>query len=194
MSRFVSLNAAKGNSLIVVNEGLGVSIKQLQKQTGSHPLLKHAEALTIWRTSWKKRPVVVINGFDDKGIMYGLLDVADRISWTKGKENVFGNIVEVTEQPTIAERAVSVYTMNRSYWESRFYDEKYWVRYFDLLARSRFNMFTIIFGYENGGFLAPPYPYFFDVDSYPRVKMNGLTKQEQQHNLSALNAYYSAGT
>ena len=29
--------------------------------------------------------------------------------------------------------------MNRAYWESRFYDEHYWARYFDLLAANRFN-------------------------------------------------------
>ena len=57
--------------------------------------------------------------------------------------------------------------MNRAYWESRFYDEDYWARYLDLLAQNRFNSLVVIFGYENGGFLAPCYPYFFDVEGFP---------------------------
>ena len=77
--------------------------------------------------------------------------------------------------------------MNRAYWESRFYDEVYWSRYLDLLAQNRFNSLVVIFGYENGGFLAPPYPYFFDVEGFPDVRMVGLTAEGQKRNLDALN-------
>jgi hypothetical protein len=77
--------------------------------------------------------------------------------------------------------------MNRAYWESRFYDEAYWARYLDLLAQNRFNSLVVIFGYENAGFLAPPYPYFFDVEGFPGVRMVGITRQQQQRNLQALN-------
>ena len=76
--------------------------------------------------------------------------------------------------------------MNRAYWESRFYDENYWARYLNLLARNRFNSLVVIFGYENGGFLAPCYPYFFDVPEFPGVRMVGITPQQQQRNLEAL--------
>ena len=59
------------------------------------------------------------------------------------------------EQPFTPERALSLYTFNRAYWESRFYDEAYWAKYLEVLAQSRFNSLVVIFGYENGGFLAP---------------------------------------
>ena len=75
---------------------------------------------------------------------------------------------DAAEKPAVPERALSIYTMNRAYWESRFYDEAYWARYLDLLAQNRFNSLVVIFGYENGGFLAPCYPYFFDVERVPR--------------------------
>jgi hypothetical protein len=77
--------------------------------------------------------------------------------------------------------------MNRAYWESRFYDPDYWARYLDLLAKNRFNSLVVIFGYENGGFLAPCYPYFFDVEQFPDVRMVGLTRRQQRRNLDALN-------
>ena len=177
---------AKGASIIVVGVGKDNNIAALQTDK-KYGLPKTAEALTISKITFNKKPVVVINGFDDRGVMYGLADVADRISWAAKGQNIFSKVKEISERPAVTERAVSIYTMNRRYWESRFYDEAYWTRYFDMLAGDRFNMFTIIFGYENGGFLAPPYPYFFDVRKYPGVKMNGLTQQEQDRNLAALN-------
>ena len=73
----------------------------------------------------------------------------------------------------------SIYTFNRAYWESRFYDEAYWTRYLDLLAQNRFNSLVVIFGYENGGFLAPCYPYFFDVDGFPDVRMAGSPRKSK---------------
>jgi hypothetical protein len=99
---------------------------------------------------------------------------------------LFKSIKNVTEKPAIRDRAMSIYTMNRAYWESRFYDEKYWARYLDMMAENRFNSLVVVFGYENGGFLAPCYPYFFNVSGYPDVSMVGLSETDQQRNLSAI--------
>lgn len=77
--------------------------------------------------------------------------------------------------------------MQREYWESRFYDEQYWEHYLDNMARNRFNSLVLIFGYENGGFLAPVYPYFFNVEGFPNVYMEGQSAEEQAKNLQALN-------
>jgi hypothetical protein len=96
-------------------------------------------------------------------------------------------VKNITSEPYIKERGLSMYTMNRAYWESRFYDDNFWIQYFDMMAQNRFNMLEILFGYENGGFMAPCYPYFFNVESFPNVKMNGITANEQQHNLATMN-------
>ena len=70
---------------------------------------------------------------------------------------------------------------------SLLYDEAYWTKHLDVLAQNRFNSLVVIFGYENGGFLAPCYLYFFDVDGFPDVRMVGITPEQQQRNLAALN-------
>ncbi len=187
--RVESIEGADGDIILVAGlaKGEGPAAKLLKENKKQVP--ETAESLTIWKTSSNGKRVWVVSGNDERGVMYGLFEVADRISWADelDPEHLFQSVKEVTEQPAIAQRAVSTYTMNRRYWESRFYDEKYWEHYFDLLAKSRFNMFTIIFGYENGGFLAPCYPYFFDVESHPDVKMNGLSKEQQNRNLAAMN-------
>jgi hypothetical protein len=75
--------------------------------------------------------------------------------------------------------------MQRAYFERRLFDEEYWKQYFDLLAASRINSFVVIFGYENGGFMAPPYPYFFDLDQLPEVRLVGIDRRQQERNTAA---------
>jgi hypothetical protein len=144
------------------------------------------EALLIRRLrQYHGRPALVLYGSDARGLMYAALDVAGQIARGASESDPFQNVREVEERAFLTERGVSMYTMHRAYFESRLFDERYWQRYFDLLAASRINNFVVIFGYENGGFMAPPYPYFFDVDEFPDVKFVGLTAAEQERNRSA---------
>ena len=144
------------------------------------------EGLIITRPYRNNPRALALCGDDEQGLMYALLEAALRISWAT-KENPFEFIENVEEKPEMATRAISMYTMHRTLWERKLYDKNYWEKYFDMLSQNRFNSFVIIFGYENGGFMAPPYPYFFDVPGYPDVRMVGITPEEQQRNLAALN-------
>ncbi|SEL97393.1 hypothetical protein [Parapedobacter koreensis] len=182
-----SIEEAQGKHIVVVglSEGNGAAAQLLVAENRAVPA--EPESLAIWSTRFDGRPGWVIAGSDNRGLMYGLLDVAERISWATDSQEPLTAIVEVTEKPDAAERAISIYTMNRAYWESRFYDEAYWDRYLNTLAKNRFNSLVLIFGYENGGFLAPVYPYFFDVDGFPDVHMVGIDSGQQKRNLAMLN-------
>ena len=182
-----SMDEAQGKAIIVAGLASGGGAAAQMLKAGNHTLPEAPEALTIWKTDWQNKPVWVISGFDNTGLMYGLLDVANRISWSTEGKSPMSEVKEITEKPDVSERAISIYTMNRAYWESRFYDDAYWARYLDMLAQNRFNSIAVIFGYENGGFLAPAYPYFFDVEGFPDVRMVGITPEEQQRNLEAFN-------
>ena len=175
-----SLEAARGRFLIVAGraEGGGPATRLLK--AGKHPAPQGPEALVIRRTGWKGQPVCLIAGSDDRGLMYAELDVADRVRWGTDPGTPLAEVRDTAERPDVRERALSVYTMNRAYWESRFHDPDYWARYLDLLAQNRFNSLVVIFGYENGGFLAPCYPYFFDVEQFPEVRLVGMTRRQQQ--------------
>jgi hypothetical protein len=182
-----TIEEAKGKTIIVAGLAYGDGAAARMLKNGSRTVPQVSEALTIWKTTWQKKQVWLISGFDDRGLMYGILDVAERIGWSSKPKSPMSEVKEITEQPDVSDRAISIYTMNRAYWESRFYDEAYWARYLDVLAQNRFNTLVVIFGYENGGFLAPCYPYFFDVEEFPKVKMIGITPQEQERNLKAFN-------
>ena len=141
------------------------------------------ETLAIRRGRFRNKPSITLAGGDSRGLMYAALDAAERISWSTN--DPFEYIRETTETPYLAERGVSMYTMQRTYFESRLYDEAQWKRYFDMLARDRINNFVVIFGYENGGFMAPCYPYFFDMKEFPGVELVGITAAQQDRNTAA---------
>lgn len=152
------------------------------------PLPEGAEALAIRRGKYRGKPAVFLCGADSRGLMYAALDTAERVAWAEGKGNPFQHVRDVSEKPYLVERGISIYTMQRAYFESRLYDERHWKRYFDLLSASRINSFVVIFGYENGGFMAPLYPYFFDLPEFPGVQLVGITRERQARNTAAFKA------
>jgi hypothetical protein len=184
--KVASLDKAGGKFIIIAGLAAGDGPAARLLKDEKVPLPKGPEALVIHKSGWTANPAWVIAGADDRGLMYAALDVADRIGWAEDRDSPLSEVRETTEKPDAPQRAMSIYTVNRAYWESRFYDETYWSRYLDLLAQNRFNSLVVIFGYENGGFLAPCYPYFFDVPEFPGVRMVGVTPQEQERNVKAL--------
>jgi dienelactone hydrolase len=182
-----SLEAALGETLIVAGRGAASgAAAAMSKSLGVAPP-ESAESLLIRRTKWNGKTALLVSGADDRGLMYALLDVADRVGWAADPNNPLGEVRDASEKPYLAERGVSIYTMQQADFEARFFNEDYWARYFDMLARDRFNTFVLIFGYENAGYFAPAYPYFFDVEGFPDVRVAGLTKERQEKNLKALN-------
>ena len=153
-----SFRSANGDIVVVagLTSGPGEAarlISELRLTPNTEP-----ESLLIRKFSREGKTVVLVAGADARGLMYALLDLADRIGWAKSAGQPFSEVHDAEEKPYAPERALSLYTFNRAYWESRFYDEAYWAKYLDMLAQNRFNSLVVIFGYENGGFLAPCSP------------------------------------
>jgi hypothetical protein len=171
--------------LVGLGDGRGAAATALAEMKVPAP--SGTESLTVRATArYREKPAIIVAGADDTGLMYAALDLAERVSWTATGGNPFQFAQDLDEKPYLKERGVVMFTMNRAYFESRLFDEQFWVRYFDMLAKDRFNRLVLIFGYEDGGYMAPLYPYFFDVDGFPDVHVVGLTRQEQSRNLKAL--------
>ena len=101
-------------------------------------------------------------------------------------ENPFQRARDAAETPFLRERGVTIFTMNQAYFESHLHDEQFRVRYFDMFAADRINRLVMTFGYEDGGYMSPLYPYFFNVDGFPGVRVVGLIAEQQNRNLTAL--------
>ncbi|MHC4399198.1 MAG: hypothetical protein ACYTG0_05940 [Planctomycetota bacterium] len=144
------------------------------------------ESLAVRHIRNGDRHIVVLCGADPVGLMYASLDTAERIRWAAVEQHLFAHVRGTSESPRLVDRSVSTYTMQRRWFEQRLHDPSYWEQYFDMLAASRINGYVIIFGYECGGFMAPLYPYFFDVEEFPEVELTGITDQQQTRNAAAL--------
>ena len=151
---------------------------------GTAALSKDPESFSVRRQRIDTKPAIMLTGGDSRGLMYAALDTAEKISASTGADP-FQLVRESSETPYLAERGISTYTMQRAYFEQRLYDERYWTRYFDMLAADRINSFVVIFGYEDGGFMAPLYPYFFNTPGFPGVEMVGVTAAQQAKNTAA---------
>ncbi len=81
------------------------------------------EALLIRHTGYEGKELILVTGSDERGLMYGLLDIADRIGWADDAKNPFEKVKNISEKPEVVERALSIYTMNKAVFESFFYDE-----------------------------------------------------------------------
>ncbi len=171
--------SSNGAADFFVTAGVGSSAQ------GCSELPKAPQALLIRKVTREGKAGVVLCGSDARGLMYAALDAAQRVAWSQSRSDPFQYVRDTKEAPVIGERGVSMYTMQRAYFESRLYDEHYWKRYFDMLARDRINSFVVIFGYENGGFMAPLYPYFFNVLEFPGVRLVGITPEQQNRNTTA---------
>jgi len=187
-----SVSPARADFLVIagLRSGGGPAVTTLRKWKAAMP--ESPEALVIRKGEVEGKPALVLCGAETRGLMYAALEAAERISWSSDSARPFAGVRDTAEKPYLRERAVSIYTMQRAYFESRLFDEAHWQRYFDLLAAGRINRFVIIFGYENGGFMAPLYPYFFDLEEYPDVKLVGITAEQQRRNVAAFRSMMRA--
>src|SRR5262249_5581003 len=82
LEQAVSLGAARGKYLIVAGRAHGDGPAAQLLKAEAHAVPEGPEALAIRRTEWQGKPVCLIAGSDDRGLMYAELDVADRIGWS----------------------------------------------------------------------------------------------------------------
>ena len=187
----VSEDAAELNaSDFVILAGLsgsgGSAASALSKMKADVP--SGAEALSIHEgATYHGKPAILLAGADGVGLMYAALDVADRITWSNDG-NPFQFVHDASEKPYLKDRGVTMFAMNAAYFESHLHDEQFWTHYFDMFAADRINELVLTFGYEDGGYVAPLYPYFFDVDGFPEVRVVGLTPEQQRENFAAFKA------
>jgi hypothetical protein len=144
------------------------------------------ESLVIHWSKWKGKPLLALSGSDDRGLMYGLLEVADRIGWASDPAKPLSEVHDIVESPSVTDRGVTIFTMQQAQFEDRLHDANYWAKYFDTLARDRFNKFQVLFAYEMDGYMCPAYPYFVDTPGFPDVKVEGLSNAQQQRNAADL--------
>jgi len=187
-SRTTDFGTSRGAIILAAGLGPGASpaFRALAADMGA-ALPTEPESLVVRRGMQGGRPVVLVAGGDNLGLAYALYDLADRIGWGGIPGDPLAAVRDAQERPHVRDRSISTYAMQQAYFEQRLFDPDYWRAYFDNLVRNRFNNFTLIFGYESSGFLAPPYAWFFDLPEFPEVRAAGVTPAQQERYVRALN-------
>src|SRR5205814_5742125 len=96
--KVTSLDTAHGKLLLIATLSHNPqAAKLLKSEKLTVPQSK--ESLLIHHTTVNNKPVLLLTAPDDRGLMYALLDTADRIAWSADPSDPFAKVVNTIESP-----------------------------------------------------------------------------------------------
>jgi hypothetical protein len=193
------ITSSDGSSTLTVIVSLVTG--PLAKTFVNLPRITQSETTALIPGSHNNAPAILVTGIDTRGIVYGLLELIERI---RLNDNPFtalylsAPVVEITPNKV---RSVARAFLSEIEDKSWFYDHAFWQDYLDTITFARFNRFNFAlgFGYDfprgvTGDYLHFPYPYLVDVPGYGQVNVEPpLQSGERQRNLETLQ-YIAAET
>jgi len=154
------------------------------------------ESLALVPTRDNGRTVTLACGRDQRGLVYALLELSDRLnSGTTGGSPAFSTITfpsPTVETPTNSIRSVLRLFASEVEDKPWFNDREFWQSYLSMLATQRFNRFnlSLSLGYDflrrvTDAYFLFPYPFLFAVPGY-NVRVPQLSDAERDRNLAML--------
>jgi hypothetical protein len=158
------------------------------------------ESLALARPKVGSRSVLLACGSDMRGLVYALLEVADRVGYARDALAALVIRQPVVERPSNPIRSVARLFVSEVEDKPWFYDRAFWERYLAMLAAQRFNRFSLTFGigYDflsevRDSYLHFAYPFLLSVPGYD-VRAVGLPDAERARNLEMLQFISEAAT
>lgn len=189
--RFASLAQAPANSLCIIASGPDRNPAVGLLQASGVSLPKSPEALALLPFSKERKHGVLACG-DVRGLMYALLELADRI------RNSDHTLSELDFRQAIVEKPFNSVRSNGRIFCSDiqdkpwFNDRDMWPAYFGMLAAQRFNRFSLNLGvgYDfldnvRDAYFLFPYPFLLSVPGY-NVRALNLPDEERDRNFEML--------
>ena len=173
----------------------------LAKAFGNLPRITQPETTALIPGNHDNVPAILVTGIDTRGIVYGLLELTERIRLNDNPFTALHLSAPVVESTPNKVRSVARAFLSEIEDKSWFYDRTFWKEYLDTLTFARFNRFNFAlgFGYDfprgvTGDYLHFPYPYLVEVAGYEQVHIEPpLQPGERQRNLETLQ-YIAAET
>ena len=185
------IEAAPAGDRHVVVAGGSSAIAQQLLGTAKVTMPSSAEAVCLVPASHGSRPVLLAGGSDVRGLVYAVLELADRAKYVEG-----GTPLEI--RTAVVEKPANLIRSCGRGFESDiedkpwFDDRSWWGEYLTTLATSRFNRFNLQTGHGYNGNRDIPdayfylaYPFLLAVPGYD-VRVNKLPDAERDHNLEML--------
>jgi hypothetical protein len=150
------------------------------------------ESLTLVRGRINRRTVTLAAGSDARGLIYALLELADRVNFSADPLPALKIEKANVEHPVNSIRSISRGFNSDVEDKSWFQDKTFWPPYLTMLAANRFNRFnlTLGLGYDfttglRDTYLYFAYPFFLSVPGY-NVRAMPLPDAERDLNLAML--------
>ncbi|MBI2948463.1 MAG: hypothetical protein HYY23_12535 [Verrucomicrobia bacterium] len=150
------------------------------------------EALGLARGEVGTQPVLLASGSDARGLVYALLELADRVGFAERPLTALAEVKPIVEKPANAIRSVARLFTSDVEDKSWFNDRAFWDRYLTTLATQRFNRFSLTFGigYDfttsiRDCYFHFAYPFLLSVPGY-HVRAHPLPDAERDQNLEML--------
>ncbi|MGD0745341.1 MAG: twin-arginine translocation signal domain-containing protein [Verrucomicrobiota bacterium] len=150
------------------------------------------EALALARGKVAARFVLLAAGSDARGLVYALLDLADRVNFAADPIAALKAVKPASERPANLIRSISRGFNSNVEDIAWFQDRAFWPPYLTMLAANRFNRFslTLGLGYDSPSGLHDcyfyfAYPFLLSVPGY-NVRAVPLPDAERDRNLEML--------
>ena len=192
VKRFKNLAEASAGDLCIVVGSLNSSmVSPLLKEANVKIAIK-PEALGLVPLRVSGKQVLVASGYDARGIVYALLELADRVQNGTHTLNSLDIKKAVIEQPANEVRSLTRLFTSEIEDKPWYNDKEMWPPYLTMLATQRFNRFNLAFGigYDflrnvTDGYFLFAYPFLLSVPGY-NVTAKGLPDAERDNNLRML--------
>jgi len=186
----ISLADSSRTLTILVSPGTGA----LGKAFAHLPDMAHPETTALIPGTYRNAPAILVTGTDARGLIYGLLELAERVRLNDNPLTALHLSAPLVETTPNRVRSVARPFLSEIEDKSWFYDRAFWKEYLDTVAFARFNRFNFAlgFGYDfprgvTGDYLHFPYPYLVEVPGYEQVHVEPpLQPGERQRNLETL--------
>jgi len=158
----------------------------------STPVGDAAEALAITPVNIDERRVLLASGSDERGLVYALLELADRIHYASDPVAAISIKEPIIERPANSVRSVLRLFASDVEDKPWYNDREMWPRYLSMLAAQRFNRFNLSLGlgYDflrdvTDAYFLFAYPFLISVPGY-QVRAVPLPDSERDRNLEML--------
>ncbi len=176
--------------IVVVPGNSAVARRALNEARVALP--SRPESLAVVSATLRGQRVLMLTGTDTRGLVYSILELADRIQHEDAAK-VFAGTYRFAEQPANEIRSVQRLFVSDVEDKGWYNDKAFWTEYLSMLATQRFNRFslTLGLGYDLphdvlDSYFIFSYPFLLrEVPGY-KVTVPGLPPEEVESNLAML--------
>ena len=190
--QYAKIADAKPNEFCIV--AAGVKSPSLEKLIGTSGMKipDAPETVALASAGVDNRQTLFACGSDARGLVYALLEVADRVTHADPPLAALETQKPIIEQPANAIRSISRLFVSDVEDLPWYRDKTFWRDYLNMLATERFNRFNLALGlgYDftrdiRDSYFYFPYPFFLAVAGY-NVRAVNLPDKERDENLAML--------